>query len=230
MDLRLLLQGTRHPERLEGGAGDELEQLLQTLPAFEAGQLLNLKRLKAHHSSRLPSITDRTAAAAAQGQWVYRALHPTEAIEPGWEVDVAQAVPSTRLAWYEKLAGLDSETEEEDLLALGYAEALAGDLLEADATLDAWMAGSLAEERTSRMTEPLSAEKTGPGTDSLRDLAALSLNTNEIPVSESLAELHLRQGQRQRAAQIYRKLMLRFPAKTTYFAARLEQIQSDNDS
>jgi hypothetical protein len=73
------------------------------------------------------------------------------------------------------------------------------------------------------------SEKASPGTDPIRDLAALSLNMNEIPVSESLAELHLRQGQRQRAAQIYRKLMLRFPAKTTYFAARLEQIQSDNE-
>jgi hypothetical protein len=73
------------------------------------------------------------------------------------------------------------------------------------------------------------AQKTSSGADPLKELAALSLNTNEIPVSESLAELHLRQGQRQRAAQIYRKLMLRFPAKTTYFAARLEQIQSDNE-
>lgn len=66
MDQRLLLNGVQDPERLEGVSGDELEQLLQTLPAFEAGQLLNLRRLKANHSSRLPMVTDRTAAAAAQ--------------------------------------------------------------------------------------------------------------------------------------------------------------------
>lgn len=229
MDQRLLLNGVRHPEHLEGVSGDELEQLLQTLPAFEAGQLLNLRRLKAHHSSRLPAVTDRTAAAAAQGQWVYRALNPLEAPEPERVDQVIPTMPPSRLAWFEKLSGLDSETEEEDLLAMGYAEALAGDLLEADATLDAWFSGSMAGERVPALSGPDPDDKTSPGTDSLRDLAALSLNTNEVPVSESLAELHLRQGQRHRAAQIYRKLMLRFPAKTTYFAARLEQIQSDND-
>jgi tetratricopeptide (TPR) repeat protein len=228
MDQRLLLNGVRHPERLEGVSGDELEQLLQTLPAFEAGQLLNLRRLKANHSSRLPMVTDRTAAAAAQGQWVYRALNPTEALAPELVETAFEAIPPSRLAWFEKLSGLDSETEEA-LLAMGYAEALAGDLLEADATLDAWFAGSHVDERKPAVTVPMPSEKAPSGTDPIRDLAALSLNTNEIPVSESLAELHLRQGQRQRAAQIYRKLMLRFPAKTTYFAARLEQIQSDND-
>ena len=227
MDQRLLLNGVRHPERLEGVSGDELEQLLQTLPAFEAGQLINLRRLKANHSSRLPMVTDRTAAAAAQGQWVYRALNPTEALEPELVETAFEAIPPSRLAWFEKLSGLDSESE--DLLAMGYAEALAGDLLEADATLDAWFAGSHADERKPALTVPMPSEKASSGTDPIRDLAALSLNTNEIPVSESLAELHLRQGQRQRAAQIYRKLMLRFPAKTTYFAARLEQIQSDNE-
>jgi hypothetical protein len=174
-------------------------------------------------------VTDRTAAAAAQGQWVYRALNPTVALEPELVETSFEAIPPSRLAWFEKLSGLDSESEEEDLLAMGYAEALAGDLLEADATLDAWFAGSLADERIPAVTVPMPSEKASPGTDPIRDLAALSLNMNEIPVSESLAELHLRQGQRQRAAQIYRKLMLRFPAKTTYFAARLEQIQSDNE-
>jgi len=229
MDQRLLLNGVQDPERLEGVSGDELEQLLQTLPAFEAGQLLNLRRLKANHSSRLPMVTDRTAAAAAQGQWVYRALNPTVALEPELVETSFEAIPPSRLAWFEKLSGLDSESEEENLLAMGYAEALAGDLLEADATLDAWFAGSLADERIPAVTVPMPSEKASTVTDPIRDLAALSLNMNEIPVSESLAELHLRQGQRQRAAQIYRKLMLRFPAKTTYFAARLEKIQSDNE-
>ena len=66
MDQRLLLNGVRHPERLEGVSGDELEQLLQTLPAFEAGQLLNLRRLKANHSSRLPMVTDRMGVPCAE--------------------------------------------------------------------------------------------------------------------------------------------------------------------
>jgi hypothetical protein len=60
----------------------------------------------------------------------------------------------------------------------------------------------------------------------IRQLASLSLNTEEVPISESLAELYLEQGQKAMAQQIYRRLMLRFPAKVSYFAARLDRIQN----
>ncbi|NBW33293.1 MAG: hypothetical protein EBR22_04990 [Cytophagia bacterium] len=229
MDQRLLLDWVRHPERMEGVSGDELEQLLQSLPAFEAGQLLNLRRLKANHSSRLPALTEQSLGLAAYGQGVYRALHAVETTEPEFLEPVKTEIAPSRLAWFESLSGLREESEDQDLLALGYAEALAGDLLVADTALDSWLNGSLGETQRTPKATPIPNDLNSNTTDQIRDLAALSLNANEAPVSESLAELHLRQGQRQRAAQIYRKLMLRFPAKTTYFAARLEQIQSDND-
>lgn len=224
MDQRLLLEWIQNPERLEGVSGEELEQLLEQLPAFEAGHLLNLRRLKANHSSRLPSANERVVAAVAQGQQVYRILHPrpVRSNDPASLEPVAVSasgtdtlITQTRLAWFEAWSLEGSAEDEDDALAMGYAEALASDLLEADHALENWVQG-----HATTVQQPLE----------MKDIAAQSLNTDEIPVSESLAELHLRQGQRQRAAQIYRKLMLRFPAKTTYFAARLEQIQSDNES
>ncbi|MFM7497970.1 MAG: hypothetical protein ACKO17_07465 [Bacteroidota bacterium] len=224
MDQRRLLEWVQYPERLEGVSGEELEQLLEELPAFEAGQLLNLRRLKANHSTRLPAANERVVAAVAQGHSVYRMLNPRPEVSNDESVENMGTVPSpeteptdnlTRLAWFEAWSLGDHGEAEEAELAMGYAEALAGDLLEADYALETWV-----------QAPPLTA----PPPLEMKDIAAQSLNTDDIPVSESLAELHLRQGQRQRAAQIYRKLMLRFPAKTTYFAARLEQIQNDNDS
>jgi len=219
MDQRRLLEWVQYPERLEGVSGEELEQLLEELPAFEAGQLLNLRRLKANHSTRLPAANERVVAAVAQGHSVYRMLNPRPEVSKDESGENMGTVPSpeteptdnlTRLAWFEAWSLGDHGEAEEAELAMGYAEALAGDLLEADYALETWV----------QAPPPLE----------MKDIAAQSLNTDDIPVSESLAELHLRQGQRLRAAQIYRKLMLRFPAKTTYFAARLEQIQSDNES
>ena len=224
MDQRRLLEWVQYPERLEGVSGEELEQLLEELPAFEAGQLLNLRRLKANHSTRLPAANERVVAAVAQGHSVYRMLNPRPEVSNDESVENMGTVPSletepadilTRLAWFEAWSLGDHGEAEEAELAMGYAEALAGDLLEADYALETWVQAP---------------PPTAPPPLEMKDIAAQSLNTDDIPVSESLAELHLRQGQRQRAAQIYRKLMLRFPAKTTYFAARLEQIQSDNES
>jgi hypothetical protein len=224
MDQRRLLEWVQYPERLEGVSGEELEQLLEELPAFEAGQLLNLRRLKANHSTRLPAANERVVAAVAQGHSVYRMLNPRPEVSNDESVENMGTVPSpeteptdnlTRLAWFEAWSLGDHGEAEEAELAMGYAEALAGDLLEADYALETWV-----------QAPPLTA----PPPLEMKDIAAQSLNTDDIPVSESLAELHLHQGQRLRAAQIYRKLMLRFPAKTTYFASRLEQIQSDNES
>jgi hypothetical protein len=52
-------------------------------------------------------------------------------------------------------------------------------------------------------------------------LAAHSLDENEV-VTEAMAEVLARQGKRQEAADLYRKLSLLNPAKSAYFAAKIE--------
>lgn len=55
-------------------------------------------------------------------------------------------------------------------------------------------------------------------------MAAHSVNTSDV-VTETMAEIWIKQGQPQKAAAIYKKLSLLHPSKKAYFAAKLENLK-----
>ena len=59
--------------------------------------------------------------------------------------------------------------------------------------------------------------------------AKLSLVDNEEFVTETLAEIHVKQGNYPKAIQIYEKLILKFPKKNTFFASRIRFIQEKSN-
>lgn len=60
------------------------------------------------------------------------------------------------------------------------------------------------------------------------EMAINSINKEETPVSESLAEIHIRQGQFEKAKEVYRKLSLQNPEKKTYFADKINKLTKDH--
>ena len=60
------------------------------------------------------------------------------------------------------------------------------------------------------------------------EMAINSIDREEIMVSESLAEIHVKQGRFDKAIEIYRKLSLQNPEKKTYFAAKINHLNKEN--
>jgi len=59
---------------------------------------------------------------------------------------------------------------------------------------------------------------------SIRRIAEHSVEEKEV-LTESMAEVWVKQGNYEKARQVYRKLSLQNPSKSTYFAAKIEQIK-----
>ena len=57
------------------------------------------------------------------------------------------------------------------------------------------------------------------------DLAKHSVEESYDIVSETMAELYLKQGYKSKAIKIYKKLILIYPEKSTYFAARISKLK-----
>lgn len=80
------------------------------------------------------------------------------------------------------------------------------------------------------LTELLEARK--PLVPTLQEIAAPdsaaldSVEATEDMVTETLARLHIKQGNTQAAIRIYRKLSLLFPEKSAYFEGQIEKIAS----
>ena len=62
----------------------------------------------------------------------------------------------------------------------------------------------------------------------LEDLAKKRLQQSDKFLTETLAELLVNQKKYSKAIKIYEKLMVKFPKKTTYFAAQIDKINQSN--
>lgn len=68
-------------------------------------------------------------------------------------------------------------------------------------------------------TPPVNIEDNQP------DLSASSTSFNDDLVSENLAQIFINQQKKDKAIDIYKKLIWKFPQKKAYFASRIEELQ-----
>lgn len=60
------------------------------------------------------------------------------------------------------------------------------------------------------------------------DLSASSTNLSDDVVSETLAKLMIKQGRKQKAIDIYKKLIWKFPQKKTYFVEIIDELKKES--
>jgi hypothetical protein len=77
----------------------------------------------------------------------------------------------------------------------------------------------------SKKSTQIAANKENQDTSNLTDLSKNSTTFNDKIVSESFAKLLVKQDNKQQAIEIYRKLILKFPDKSTYFAALIKELE-----
>lgn len=66
-----------------------------------------------------------------------------------------------------------------------------------------------------------------PGDEEANDLSENSVHINDDLITENLAEIYLRQGKKDKAIEIYHKLIWKFPQKKAYFAEIIENLKAE---
>ncbi len=61
--------------------------------------------------------------------------------------------------------------------------------------------------------------------DEIVDIAAPSIEENEALMTETLANIHIKQKHYHKAITIFEKLSLKYPEKSIYFAARIKEME-----
>ncbi len=82
------------------------------------------------------------------------------------------------------------------------------------------------EERLDALKKALHLPDETRHSDPVDAIAIESVRENQQLASETFAELLLRQGQYEKASQVYERLILIFPEKTAFFAAKIENIKN----
>jgi tetratricopeptide (TPR) repeat protein len=58
-----------------------------------------------------------------------------------------------------------------------------------------------------------------------KDFSVKSVEENDDLMTETLANIHIKQGRYQKAIEIFERLRLKYPEKSVYFARRIEEME-----
>ena len=99
-------------------------------------------------------------------------------------------------------------------------------------TFSSWkkhFSASYVQERLDELRKALRLPKEPLPGDPADTIAQESIRENQSIATEPLAQVFLRQGQKQKAIEVYERLILIFPEKTAYFAAKIENIKNTGE-
>jgi len=191
-----------------------LERLVSQYPYCQAGQMLYAKALREAGSPAFEQQMHRAMATAPDRRhfrlMLYGQTEPDRVDQQGYDPEeLIYQGPAVEAEGYNEDTGSGEESEP------GAGTASAGKAEQQNrqqAIIDRFL----------RKNPRIEARK-----DEIPDgeMAPESLEDHPELISETLAEIHTKQGKTDRAIEIYKKLSLKFPEKSSYFAKKIESIE-----
>jgi tetratricopeptide (TPR) repeat protein len=202
-----------HPEGLTQDTLPVLRELTEQYPAFEAGWMLYLKNLKALKNASFEQELLNGAIRIHDRRNLYIFLNKEKVRENRVATEESEGfgIPDIIVPSEYLLENLGENTPEADVEAAEEArksdrrQTLIEKFLEAQPRIPAIKA----EEAPG----PVESHKTAEA------------EPDEL-VTETLATIYAQQGYYKKAIQIFEKLSLKYPEKSTYFAAQIEKTKS----
>ena len=213
-------------EDIPGEETQALEKLKDQYPYFQNIHLLLAKAYKASGSGMFKSSLNSAAIRSPDRRLLKTLIEGPEVPKPEEKPKTEKAVPPPSTDVYEEL--------ESNLNALHLNKKNLGKLL-SDQDTQAKTKKPAPTDRESQIALIEKFIKNEPQLDKQKliaqeskndqeDLSSKSLKYKDELVTETLAQLMVKQQKVKKATQIYKKLSLKFPEKKAYFATQIEKI------
>ena len=228
MDQQQLIGFIKDPSRLNEASSYELIEIAERYPYFQAAQMLLMKSLSLKTDKQeLNSNMAATALKIADRRKLYQLLHPDcdQEVSEAAAEELLQSDPSELLSLTSDEATVIIDEPKNKKLA---ADARLNNRyfeLEGKAASEAAKA-----EQISIIDKFIEADpriKPIPKTENeIKDVSVSSVEEKEV-ISETLAEIYVKQQLYKKAIAMYHKLSLKFPEKSAYFASRIEELKKN---
>jgi tetratricopeptide (TPR) repeat protein len=208
-----LYQYMQYPEQLNQETLTELKELIERYPAFEGGWMLYLRNLKNINDVSFEQELINGAIRIQNRRKLYLLLNEKEKaqetalVEP--QPDNADELCNLFFPTEYKLESLDKTEETLSEIARSIQNKPGKKVRLIDKFLEAQPKMPPVKEDAS--TSPM-------------DSLPAQEDMNEEFVTETLALIYTQQGYYKKALQIFKKLSLKYPEKSTYFAAQIEKV------
>lgn len=205
--LNQIIGTTPQPESL-----DLLNGCLNEHPYFQAAEMLRLIHLQALKPDELQNALNRAAFILPNRMVAHSLLHAqNEPLELLLDSNERYAIHPNHNQ------PRNSSTNTDDILQL---------IAEGDAKTHELDNNNLIDQFLSNLPNLQRPTPPSPLDEQPEniDLSASSIQQSDNIGSEQLAEIYIKQGNTQRAIEIFQQLCLKYPEKSSYFAAQIERI------
>lgn len=186
----------QNPENLNRDTLDGLKKLTEDFPHFHAAWLLYLKNLKELNDPEFDTALKKAAPLLPDRKQLYRFLHARHE---------SSGVSSAN-------DGING-TGQEYLLEIPVQQP------SGDSLIDKFLSGSTG---SLKLNKPVPQEQTSA---SGNDVIARSVTERDDMITETLANIYVKQKKYDKALKAFEKLSLKYPEKNSYFATRIEEIE-----
>ena len=250
-----LIQFIERPGLLKDQTIADLKEIVDAFPYFQSAQLLYTYNLHSQANFRYEAYLKTCSIYATDRSILYRLLQPRSAFVPSSRPELlteSKSMESTSLfelsdekqvtqSEFSELVAADPSSEELidfDLLSFEQAEAteapevLGSGLETDDKPLQKEAVESNSEGKLDLIDQFI---KVNPTIQPLKEVSEPEMelfelreegeNENDEFITETLSRIYLKQGHYQKAIDSFRRLSLKFPEKSVYFAEQIEEIK-----
>ncbi len=226
MNKEKFIKYIRSPAALQEASNTETSELIDQYPYSSILHLFNAKFQQLQDHDDQEEALHQAATYVYDREQLYHFMNDTPApssLQKDQKESTSTASPGK--SFFDWLQELDSSSKDKEASPSPQTEQKKEKKKGQDFSLATTEEDEKAFEHFRSSTQKKGSAKTDTTDDTIDDMAKKSVAENENIVTETLALIHINQGNIKKAIAVYQQLRLQYPEKSRYFAKKIKELK-----